>query len=44
MVGQAADWSGATPKSSATVSVSLVLLEQLQELQKYYPVPDIGTA
>ena len=44
MVGQVADRSCATPKSTATIGISLMLLEQFQELQKDYPVPNIGTA
>ena len=44
MVGQATDGSGTVPQSTATISISLVLLEKLQELQKDDPVPNIGTA
>ena len=44
MVGQVTDRSGAVPKSTATISISLVLLQQFQELQKDDPVPNIGTA
>ena len=43
VVGQAAHRSGAIPKSTATVSISLVLLELFEELQKDDPVSNIGT-
>ena len=44
VVSQAADWSGTVPQSAATISISLVLLQKFQELQKDDPVPNIGTA
>ena len=38
VVGQAKDGSGTTPEGLAAVSISLVLLEQLQVLHEHNPI------
>ena len=39
VVGKTEDWSSATPQGLAAISITLVLLEQLQELHEHDPVP-----
>ena len=43
VVSQATDRSGPIPESTATISISLVLFEKFEELQKDDPVSNIGT-
>ena len=43
VVGQVAHWSSSIPEGLAAVGISLVLLEQLEELHKSDPVTNIGT-
>ena len=38
--GQAEDGGGTTPQGLAAVGITLVLLQQLEELQEHQPVPE----
>ena len=43
VVGQATHRSGTSPQGLAAISISLVLLEQLEKLEKDDPVTNVGT-